>query len=117
MRKLNAHLSGEDGIKIVGSSFGGLMAAIFAMENESSVDRIVLLAPALNLLESSGYRLRKISVPVSIYHGTEDEVIPIEEVEKIADKYFFDLSFHPVTDDHFLHKSFKMIDWQNLLAE
>lgn len=117
MVKLNSILEGRDGIKLVGSSFGGLMAAIFAMEDESRVDRLVLLAPALNLLKSSGYRPRKIFAPVRIYHGTEDEVIPLNTVEKIAVKYFTHLSFFPVTDDHFLYKTFKTIDWPDLLGE
>ena len=34
---------------LVGSSFGGLMATIFAMEHEAQCSRLVLLAPALNL--------------------------------------------------------------------
>ena len=115
MKKLKSLLAEKEEIKLVGSSFGGLMAAIFAMENESSVDSLVLLAPALNFLENSGCQLRKISIPVCIYHGSEDEVIPIKTVEKVAEKYFSALSFYSVADNHFLHNSFKKIDWQDLL--
>ena len=92
-----------------------LMAALFAMENEFSADSLVLLAPALNFLENSGCHLRKISIPVCVYHGVEDEVIPIKTVKKVSEKYFSNLSFFSVTDNHFLHKSFKKIDWQALL--
>jgi len=47
MQKLDRLLKGKTDIRMVGSSFGGLMAAIFTMRNEFRVDRLVLLAPAL----------------------------------------------------------------------
>ncbi|MCP4579836.1 MAG: alpha/beta hydrolase, partial [Deltaproteobacteria bacterium] len=103
-------------MRIVGSSFGGLMGALFAMENESRVKNLILLAPAIHMIRHAPVKPRKISIPVSIYHGTEDQVIPFEEVEKVADAFFTDLTFHKVQDDHFLHRTFKTIDWENLLA-
>ena len=72
MQKLNRALSKKSGIRLVGSSFGGLMAALFAMENESRVDKMILLAPALNLMGFSDAQEREISVPTWIYHGKED---------------------------------------------
>ena len=115
MEKLEGLLSDKTGIKMVGSSFGGLMASLFAMENEARVDRVILLAPAIHLIAAMGYPLGKISVPVSIYHGEGDEVIPLQEVERIAREAFLNLSFHRVDDDHFLHKTFKTMDWDALL--
>lgn len=116
MEKLNEVLSEKPGIRLVGSSFGGLMASIFAMENESRVDRLILLAPALNLIELADYQQRKISVPVWIYHGKDDEVIPLEVVERVAKKSFRNLTLQTVDDDHYLHKTFKTIDWERLLG-
>jgi pimeloyl-ACP methyl ester carboxylesterase len=115
MEKLLGILSPESDIVLVGSSFGGLMASIFAMENEEKVNRLVLLAPAINLAEFGAYRARKISVPVWTYHGREDEVIPLDEVERVAKQVFPHLSFHAVRDDHYLHRTFKQIDWDTLL--
>jgi pimeloyl-ACP methyl ester carboxylesterase len=115
MEKLNEVLSGSSDIRLVGSSFGGLMASIFAMENEPRVDKLILLAPAINLIESSDYQLREISVPVLIYHGSEDDVIPLQAVELTAKRYFRNLTFNKVDDDHFLHNTFKTIDWDTLL--
>jgi len=116
MARLREILSGQNEILLVGSSFGGLMASIFAMENEPSVRRLILLAPAINLMEFTSYRQRKIVTPVHITHGREDEVIPISDVEEVAKQVFYNLTFHAVDDDHYLHKIFKTIDWDSLLT-
>ena len=92
------------------------MAAIFAAENEKRVDKLILLAPAINLMEFSDYHEKRIAVPAWIYHGRDDEVIPLEAVEGIAKKIFPNLTFHAMEDDHFLHKTFKTIDWKTLLS-
>jgi len=116
MARLQAILSGKSDILMVGSSFGGLMASIFAMENEPSVRRLILLAPAINLMEFTPYRERKTLMPVHIYHGRQDEVIPISDVEEVAKKVFSTLTFHAIDDDHYLHRTFKTIDWDSLLT-
>lgn len=116
MEKLRGILAGRSGIRMVGSSFGGLMAALFAMEQPARVDRLVLLAPAVHVLEQAAESWREIEVPTWIYHGSRDRVIPLAEVEKAARDAFTDLSFNVVEDDHFLHKTFPAIDWDYLLA-
>ena len=55
MRSLRSVLFQKTGVILVGSSFGGLMATIFAMENEERVERMILLAPAINLVEFADY--------------------------------------------------------------
>ena len=116
MADLRTLLSGKRDITLVGSSFGGLMASIFVIENEPRVKRLVLLAPAVNLMEFSPYRDRKIQVPVHVYHGRQDEVIPLEDVQGVARQVFSDLTFHAVDDDHYLHKTFEKIEWDRLLS-
>ncbi len=116
MTKLRALLSEKSDILLVGSSFGGLMASIFAVENEPRVKRLVLLAPAINLMEFTPYRERKLQRPVHLYHGRQDEVIPLEGVQSVARQVFSDLSFHTVDDDHYLHKTFEKIEWDALLS-
>ena len=116
MEKLKKLLSGKSDLILTGSSFGGLMASLFAMGNESRVKKMVLLAPAINLIENVAHKNRIISIPVVIYHGREDMVIPLAQVKTIAEKIFQNLTFNVVNDDHFLHKTFKSIDWQDLLA-
>ena len=116
MVKLNRILSNKSDIRIVGSSFGGLMAALFAMENGSQVKRMILLAPAINMIGLAPQKQEKISVPVCIYHGRDDEVISLTDISPVAKEIFTDFSFNIVDDDHFLHKTFKTLDWDVLLA-
>jgi pimeloyl-ACP methyl ester carboxylesterase len=116
MEKLRAVLLDQTAITLVGSSFGGLMASIFAVENQERVRRVILLAPAINLMEFTSYRERKTAVPVRIYHGRQDRVIDIKEVQRVAEDVFADLRFHAVEDDHFLHKTFKTMPWDRLIS-
>jgi predicted esterase len=116
MEKLNRILSDKSDIRIAGSSFGGLMASLFAMENGSQVKRIILLAPAINMIGFAPGKKGKVSVPVRIYHGRDDEVISLTDIDTVAKETFTDLSFNIVDDDHFLHKTFKTLDWDTLLA-
>jgi pimeloyl-ACP methyl ester carboxylesterase len=116
MAMLSEILEEKSEIRLVGSSFGGLMATMFAMENEPRVDKLILLAPAINLMASTHYLEQKISIPACIYHGKNDEVIPLQDVASVAKRAFLNLAFHSVDDDHFLHKTFKTIDWDRLLA-
>ena len=92
------------------------MAALFAMENEPAVGRLILLAPAINLMPHAIEEERTIAVPVWIYHGTNDEVIPLKDVASVAKKMFSNLSFHTVEDDHSLHKTFQTIEWDRFLS-
>lgn len=115
MAKLSGVLSGKSEIKIVGSSFGGLMASIYAMENKSAVERLVLLAPAINLMGFYGVQEDAVDIPVLVYHGINDDVIPLEDALEIAQKCFTNLTFNKVEDDHMLHNTFAKIDWQEIL--
>ncbi|MBW1729332.1 MAG: alpha/beta fold hydrolase [Deltaproteobacteria bacterium] len=109
-------LDGKSEIILVGSSFGGLMATLFTLEEEKRVKRMVLLAPALNMLDLDRYAGRTVSVPVWIYHGIHDGVIPLEEVKAIAPKLFPRLTFVELDDDHMLHTTFRDLPWDELLA-
>ena len=114
--KLEEILSRRSGIRLVGSSFGGLMASIFAMQHESRVDRLILLAPAIHMIRDIPYSIKEVSLPVHIYHGTNDTVIPLKDVDREAKRIFHNLTFIPVDDDHYLHRTFKDIDWTAFLG-
>lgn len=106
----------QSGMIIVGSSFGGLMGAIYAMESEERVRRLILLAPAINLPEFQPFRDRILGLPVWVFHGFRDEVIPLEAVRPVAEACFTDLDFREVDDDHVLHNTFETIEWERLLS-
>jgi pimeloyl-ACP methyl ester carboxylesterase len=115
MEKLNYLLTEERSLIIVGSSYGGLMAAIFAFNNKERVKKLVLLAPALISGGFEPYLEKKINTPVTIYHGKSDDVVPFGPVNDIAHSVFENLTFNAVDDDHVLSRTFKSIDWDNLL--
>jgi pimeloyl-ACP methyl ester carboxylesterase len=114
MAKLEKELSGKRDLILVGSSYGGLMAAIFACRNESRVRRLILLAPALVHADFSDCR-RPLQIPVILYHGRFDDVVPPGPARQIATRLFANLDHHIVEDDHNLHKIFPELDWDTLL--
>jgi alpha-beta hydrolase superfamily lysophospholipase len=115
MCKLDGLLSAKNDLILVGSSYGGLMAAQYAIDNENKVKKIILLAPALNLPEFKPPVHHKLPLPVIIYHGTDDDIVDPYAVKTMALKYFSNLEHHLVDDDHPLRKTFPVLDWKNLL--
>lgn len=115
MQRLNEILAEEVGWTMVGSSFGGLMAAMYAYRHPQQVKKLVLLAPALVWPEFAANPPTAVDIPVTVYHGSRDEVIPLEEVRPLAEQVFRNLTFNVVDDDHGLHKTVNAIDWHSLL--
>lgn len=129
MKQLYDVLGKEKGWTIIGSSYGGLMAAVFASENPKQVRKLVLLAPAILKDENGIYmdpvigeplqgnwkQLQTISIPTIIVHGTQDDVVPLEPVRKIAEELFSDVEFIVVEDGHRLQKAFGELDWEDIL--
>jgi len=100
---------------MVGSSYGGLMATLFAYRNPEAVKKLILLAPALSLEEFTPYLTKKIDVPVTIYHGQNDDIVPLAPVYDIAKSIFQNLIFNIVNDDHVLRHTFTSLNWDDLL--
>jgi pimeloyl-ACP methyl ester carboxylesterase len=117
MEKLEAILAGKDGLIIVGSSYGGLMAAIYACRHPEKVRRLILLAPAINLEEFSPYAGQALTMPVHLYHGRGDDVVPPGEVLPVAEAVFTELTYSLVDDDHSLHETFPGLPWDELLKD
>ncbi len=114
LARLETLCQGKEDLILVGSSFGGLMAACFAIAHESQVNKLILLAPALNF---PGYRIpeKKIGIPVYLLIGSRDTVTPKETVLPLAEKSFANLEVNLVNEDHLLHQSFASLDWAALL--
>jgi len=115
MAQLEAILGDRTGWTIIGSSLGGLMAALFATQAPGQVRKLALLAPALTLPEFAEIPPASIDVPTVIIQGTRDELIPLEESRGIAEKVFTHLTYLVVDDDHRLHKTAEQMDWKTLL--
>jgi predicted esterase len=72
MAKLERDLAGKRDLILVGSSYGGLMAAIFACRDETRVRRLILLAPALGHTDLDTCSRQPLQIPVTLYHGRSD---------------------------------------------
>ena len=114
MRKLKNILNNKKDILIIGSSYGGLMATKFAYDFPDKVKKLILLAPAI-IFENIITDEMKINVSAVIYHGIKDNVVPLQETRKLAEKVFPVLNFIEVDDDHFLHKTIYKIKWDELI--
>lgn len=103
-------------LRFIGSSFGGLMAASYAIHNPQRVSRLILLAPALNY---GGFSPppEKIGTPTLLVIGEHDIVTPPHLVLPLAKETFSSLEIRVVEDDHMLHKSFFDLDWHRLLQQ
>lgn len=117
MNALDLLLHKQDNLTLVGSSFGGLMASIFAIEHPHAVKKVILLAPALNFPEFQDYSSKKTAVPAWLFIGSDDTVTPPIPVQKAAKAAFTHLTIVPLTDDHLLHKTFRKLPWKELLHE
>ncbi|UCH00421.1 MAG: alpha/beta fold hydrolase [Deltaproteobacteria bacterium] len=117
MSKLNEILIDKRGVIMIGSSLGGLMAALYAFQNQDRIKRLILLAPALNHPEFTPRLSEKLTLPVYIFHGKADELIPPKLIQTIAERVFTHLTFTMVDDDHRLSRTFTSIDWPQLLSD
>jgi len=115
MRSLSEILGEIEGWTMIGSSFGGLMAAMYACRSPHQVKKLILLAPALIWPDFVESLPDPVSVPVEVYQGTEDELIPLEQVRELAEKLFLNLTFNEVEDDHGLYNTVHALDWEALL--
>lgn len=116
MAALDTILGTESGWIMTGSSFGGLMAALFASQHPTQVRRLILLAPALIWPDFARQPPLPIHIPTVIYHGRQDLIVPIDIVYRLAEQVFTHLEFHAVEDDHGLHKTVHSLDWKSILA-
>jgi pimeloyl-ACP methyl ester carboxylesterase len=115
MAQLNDILGAQRNWILIGSSLGGLMAAMFAVRHPEQVKRLVLLAPALIWPDFAADLPQPVEVPTIIYHGRQDALLPLALIQELAQRVFRDLKFNVVDDDHGLYKTVHAIDWHALL--
>jgi pimeloyl-ACP methyl ester carboxylesterase len=115
MERLRAILGKESGWTLIGSSLGGLMAALFAEKAPGQVRKLLLLAPALTLPEFEVIPPGSIDIPTIIVQGTLDELISLQDARDLAENVFTHLTYLVVEDDHRLHKTAEELDWKSVL--
>jgi pimeloyl-ACP methyl ester carboxylesterase len=115
MAQLNAILGARRNWIMIGSSLGGLMAALFTVRHPEQVQRLVLLAPVLIWPDFAANPPAQVDVPTTIYHGSRDTLVPLAPVQEFAQRTFRNLNFQAVDDDHGLYKTVHAIDWHTLL--
>lgn len=103
----------KESLLLIGSSFGGLMAACYAASHRKRVKQLILLAPALNF---PGYQVpeKKIAAPAYLLIGSRDTVTPADIVIPLAKESFAELKVDVVDEDHLLHEAFVKLDWNAL---
>ena len=114
MTQLYKLLGEVDTFIAVGSSFGGLMGTLLAVEQPDRVHRLILLAPALNFHEFQ-LPARKTETETILVIGKDDVVTPPDIVISAAEATFANLEISIVDDDHLLHRTFTSLDWSHLL--
>lgn len=115
MDALTSIIGNRRGWTIIGSSFGGLMGALFSCQNPSQVHKQILLAPALIWPDFASNPPPPVEVPTLIIHGKRDVLIPFDAVRALAEQVFSNLDFWVVDDDHGLYKTVHEIDWQEII--
>jgi pimeloyl-ACP methyl ester carboxylesterase len=100
---------------MIGSSFGGLMAACYAIARPDKVRKLILLAPALNFSEYAA-PAQLVNVPTLLIIGDHDTVTPPNLVIPAARATFSQLEILVCDDDHLLKTAFFAVDWPTLLA-
>ena len=113
--QLEEETAGLDQLILVGSSFGGLMAACFAIRHPERCRRLVLLAPALNFTEYQPPAV-PLALPALLVIGQYDTVCPPDLVLPLARATFSNLEVRIEDDDHMLHRTFPVLDWQRSLT-
>jgi predicted esterase len=116
MAQLKSILREKDLWILIGSSFGGLMGALYTLQNPEKVKKLVLLAPYLvpSVLDIEKYD--PVDVPVIAYHGENDDVVQIKKSRELANKIFINIEYNSTKDDHMLHKTVKNLDWKYLIS-
>jgi pimeloyl-ACP methyl ester carboxylesterase len=114
MAKLETVLAERDDLILIGSSYGGMMAALYACAHPERVKKIILLAPALPFHPFDENPPGPCAVPAIIFHGSRDTIVPLEPTRALARQVFTRLQFNIVEDDHMLHETVRRLDWKQL---
>lgn len=92
---------------VVGSSFGGLLAALLYSRHPERFHGYVLMAPALH--RGVADEVERMPQNAVVIHGVHDDVVPIDDVRAVCQRH--DVKMIEVDDIHPLHESLEqMVD-------
>ena len=91
------------------------MATIYSCQNPKRISKLILLAPYLSILELDLQKYKPIHIPVIVFQGKHDTFVSVRGSRTLAEKIFTNLTYNIVNDDHSLHKTVKILDWQKLI--
>lgn len=117
MAQLYTILENKEKWIIIGSSFGGLMGALYTCQFPNKVSRLILLAPVLSTPDLNPKKFHPINTPVIVFHGKNDQIVPLKPSRLRAKKLFNNLKYNVVNDDHMLHSTVLEIDWPQLARD
>ncbi len=115
MNQLSTILDEKNSWIIIGSSFGGLMGALYTCLHPQKVIKLILLAPYLSSPLLNPKDFSPLDIPVIIYHGSHDTIVSMKNSRIYGQKLFTNLTYNIVDDDHKLQKTTKNIDWKKLI--
>jgi hypothetical protein len=88
---LRVALAAHPGATVIGVGYGALAALVVAVERPADVHHLVLLGPALEWSEPPLYDAATLalppSLPVTVFHGTDDSVTPIPAALRFAGRW------------------------------
>ena len=115
MAHLNLILKEENSWILIGSSFGGLMATLYAINFPGKTKKLILLAPflATPLLEVD-INL-SINIPTIIFHGKNDKIALYTASRKRAIQIFSHLEFNATEDHHDLNETITTLNWNKIV--
>lgn len=88
----------QHGLTLVGSSFGGLLAARFYSLYPERIKSLVLLAPAVHTEEGDRVHGLPPASHIRVLHGRDDEIVPFDKVAAFCQR--FGLPLIEVDDRH-----------------
>ena len=116
MEQLDLILKQRNSWTIIGSSFGGLMATLYALRNSEKIERLILLAPflATPILQIDNFL--PLSIPTIIFHGKHDEIAQYKASREQAYQLFTKLEFNTTEDHHDLNNTITTLNWNKLVT-
>ena len=119
MGQLNLILKERKLWTIIGSSFGGLMATLYALQHmdpSEKIERLILLAPFLATPMLQIDNISPLNIPTIIFHGKYDDIALYEASRKQAYKLFTNLEFNMTEDHHDLNNTITTLNWSKLIT-